>query len=822
MSEAAANNPYDFRSPVPRRDLLAGREPEIEQIDEFLREAAAGKSSYFSLFGGAGMGKSSLLNASAEIACERKLLPVLVELREATVESTLAFYAAIFDAAIAALIENGALADDDPLLGAWRRHTLAGEIGDPADVAPRLEIGFLVAAKMSGKMVDEVPLAVLQRDIATVIEHCERFGLRGVVLCLDSAERIDDNHDLAPSLMQLAQSTPGLSLLTAAEKGGELQKAAPRAWSQVEVGPFSSPALIFDAIMRPLVYVEELELAPGPATAQDILMLTEGRPYEVNLVNHFIWEAITQGEQSEFVLSKAVIERVLHELEERGRLEESEAIASIRKLGAADLEAVSRLAPFEGLTIRQLALGRLMFGNFDEDGLNEAESEVAEDLRRLSQAGIIEISHDRFNLNGGPEARLYLRYAAEQRVGKRIAYGDTYARQALAVCRERLGEELLGPDFNSKLLRGFWSRRELGEVVGRWVEELGDSVTAQNLSALNELIPGFEEEEGLAEFAERGGLMFGFTLQVGLHSVEYADIGINVEELSAEAARAKIEAWIEANREQLAKYEISFEMTRCEQLSPALAKAAAAYSELHRYCWLVVHMHRAGFVRDAITELIHCINKCEALIGSEPTDPLLRAELADALNRAGFMQATEKLWEDSETNLRRSLELSLAEEWLTVFNLSYIKANRGEFGDALKLCKKAREAASPGDTHLILHAWFPTPEGWQVETARSNVVSMRGAWAERFMELQAAVYAACEDPDACDQLKVLLDALSQSCPPALLRLAAWAELVVLERGDRAIELFERALNATGLEEMGAVAEELAYARSPETQTAVAD
>ena len=35
---------------------------------------------------------------------------------------------------------------------------------------------------------------------------------------------------------------------------------------------------------------------------------------------------------------------------------------------------------------------------------------------------------------------------------------------------------------------------------------------------------------------------------------------------------------------------------------------------------------------------------------------------------------------------------------------------------------------------------------------------MRSAWAERFLEMQAAIYAAHENPDACDQLKVLLDA----------------------------------------------------------------
>jgi tetratricopeptide (TPR) repeat protein len=815
MSEAAANNPYDFRSPVRRRELLAGREGEIEQIDEFLREAASGKSSHFSLFGTSGMGKSSLLNAVAEVAKGRNLLPVLVELREATVESTVAFYAAIFDAVLGALIDADALEAGDPMMQTWSRHTLAGDTAAGLDGIPHLETGILVAAKMSGKVVDEVPAAVLKRDLATLLSIGSEHGIRGIVLEFDSAEQIDKNRDLAPSIMELVLMAQGLTLVTAAESAGELQKVAPRAWSQIEVGPFSRPAMIFDAIMRPLVDAEELDLAPSFSTAKDIQMLTEGRPYEVNLVSHFIWEAITQGEQSEFVLSKAVIERVLHELEERGRHEASTAIADIRNLSSTDLEAVALLAPFEGLTIRQLALGRLMLDDYDEERLREVENDVSDELRRLSQAGIVELSHDLFELRGGPEARLYLRYVAEQRVEKKIEYKDTYARLATGVCRERLSDELLGSGNLNKLLRGWWSKREVGNLVsGRWVEQLAESIVEQNLSAMNELLPGFDDEETLAEFAEKGGLLFGFTLQVGLQSVEYADVAINLEELSGAEARERVEAWIEDNGELLAKYEISFEIFRCEVIPPPLAKAAAAYSELHRYCSLVVFLHRAGFIAGAIEELTHCINKCEALIGADPTDPLLRAELADALNRVGFMQATEERWKEAEANLKRSLEFSLAEEWLTVFNLSYVKANQGEFAEALSFAQEAVKSASPGDVPLILHAWFPAPDNFQSEAARPSVISVQGGWVERFIELQAAVYAAQEDARTRErQVKSLLDGLSQSSPPALLRLAGWAELTIMERHERAVDLFERALNVTALDEMAAVSSEIAYAKA---------
>ena len=98
-----------------------------------------------------------------------------------------------------------------------------------------------------------------------------------------------------------------------------------------------------------------------PASAEppaDIRELTGGVPYEVNLVCHFIWDAIQQGEQEGFELSPAVIERVADEREEKGRHQASGEIATFSALRASDYEALVELAPYEALTTRQLALMR--------------------------------------------------------------------------------------------------------------------------------------------------------------------------------------------------------------------------------------------------------------------------------------------------------------------------------------------------------------------------------------------------------------------------------------------------------------------------------
>ncbi|MBS1842863.1 MAG: ATP-binding protein [Actinobacteria bacterium] len=814
MREGTARNPYDFRNPVRTMGRLAGRDDEVAEIDELLRGSASGAPGHFALCGEPGMGKSSLLNGVIQIAKRRRLLAVKVDLREATVESLLTFYGTVFDTALKALADLGAIDQSHPVLQNWTRHTLLGDPELPEDPATYLAIGLAIAAKMSGKVVDDVPEAVLQRDVATLLQLGSTENIRGLVIAMDSAQMLGDNDDIPPSLMQLAQDTSKLTLVTASETLGPLQKMAPRSWAQIEVGAYSTASQILEAILKPLADAEELEFTATFRTANDIQELTQGRPYEVNLVSHFVWEAIAEGEQSDFALTEAVIREVLKELRDSGH-EAGPTVGNIRNLSPDDIEQIARLTPFEGLTTRQLARGRLMFDDFDDDRLTEVELEIKAQLQRFATLGIVKLDHDRFQIAGGPEARLYLRYWAEQVADTKIEYDDTYVRLATGVCRRHVAQVLLGPDQLGKLMKGRWAHRDMSDApAGKWLEATADVVREENVSALSDLLPDFDDAESLAEFSEQGGLLFGFALQVGLQNVEYADIAINVNSLTGEEAERQVREWIDVHAALLAKYEISVLKVRCEQLDPTFSRMAAAYSDLRRYCSLVFFLHEAGIIKPAVDAISDCIDRCEALIGSEPTDPLVRAKLADASNRLGFIQATAEDWNSAAQSLERSLELSLGDEWLPKFNLAYVEAERGHFEDASTLIAEAREAFTPSDGDIVLHAWLPVSSDWNSPVPRAAVVSVHGKWVSRFVELQALVYAAKADAQKITDLRDRLDGLSLSSSLPLLRLAGWAALTILDDRAKAVELFDRALHATELDGMDLVTAEYEFARGP--------
>ena len=793
--------------------MLASRGQELQEIDESLRGVALGRPTHIALFGPQGVGKTSLLSGLAHIAAQRNLLPVTVDVREATVESELTFYATVIEAALDSLIGLGALKESDPFMEAWSRQTTTGEVAIPREAQP-LEIGLMLAARSNGKIGGPIPPSLIARDLQRIIDFGKEHQIRGIVLCFDSAKYLDDNRDLAPSLLEVAQKLPHLSLVTVGEEAGTLQAAAPRAWAQLEVGPFNGPngrSGVYEAMTLPLADVEERGLVPAPETAAEIYSLTGGQPYEVNLVCHFIWDAVQRGEQDSFELSQVVIERVLAELGEKGRYEASPTIEAISDLGTADYEALSRVAPFENMTLRQMALARLIPADYDDARRDEVEADVSEDLTTLEEKGILERERDRFALSGGQDARLYLKYAVQGSTGKRIHYRDSYVRLGTNAVRTLVGPALFGEAYGEGYVAGGRRPHEVGGVIaGRWMTDMAEAVRQNDVGTVASMLPGNYEDKILTELTEKGAVFVGVLLRIGVHDVESAELIINTHDLDEADLLRQAEEWRENNADLLAKYDIAVRELRIEVVTPDLALGMAVKAQLDLWCHLATAMYLGGFYEGAGEMLGDCIDRAEALLGATPSDPIVRSALADALNRRGFIHATRGNWSDALRDFSRSRAQAVERQWFVEFNTAYVQARMGEMEQAANLATSVSDAVGAHD-NLILLAAFPYADEWESPNARAHVVELQGAWLKRFVDLQGIVFAAQADSSRLAELGEILDELTQSAPPAVLRLGAWAELTLLKRPERAVALFEFAVEASRFDRVETVRDELQFA-----------
>ena len=76
---------------------------------------------------------------------------------------------------------------------------------------------------------------------------------------------------------------------------------------------------------------------------------------------------------------------------ERGRHEASADIAHVAKLTTRDYELLAKLAPYEDLTVKEIALTRLMPNDFQDDDIAEIEDGIHADLLTLAQRGILKV-----------------------------------------------------------------------------------------------------------------------------------------------------------------------------------------------------------------------------------------------------------------------------------------------------------------------------------------------------------------------------------------------------------------------------------------------
>ncbi len=814
--EPQLKNPYDFRSPVKRSTLLAGRDDEMEAIDNLLRDSSADSPTHLSLFGGEGTGKSSLLNGAVDLACGRGMMVVKLALTSTIVETEIDFYRALYDAALQTLIDTGRLTSDDELMGTWALRTYTGvSPAGPQEITQgELQFGLLIAAKLNGRMVESVPTPMLRRDIERLLGvGCGPMGR--LVLCLDSAELLDENQDLGPSMTHLADSCSFLTIITAAETAGTLQAAAPRAWAQIEVGPYRGIGAVMDAITKPATNADGIPEInpPTPETARDIADLTSRVPYEVNLVSHFIWDAIQQGEQDSFELSPSVIQRVTVELEEKGRHQASPEIATYSSLSQADYSMLGRYAPYEALSLRELALLRLMLKDHNEDDLAQAETHIRTELAQLELKGVVILERDRFAIKGTRDARLYLKYAAKRHTGDDLHFGDTYTWAVTMRFASQLGAAVSGDDYAKMLLFRGGRPQELGDdSAGSWAESIGSAAARGDIVALSEPFGLSLPTERIIGSDESSFLLSVVQLQVGVYDVEYVELVANGDGISAEEALDAGNMWLTGEEDLLGKYGIRVVERRCFEIPSETLRAVIAYGHLRLACGASYPVFRTG-ARSAAEGILGTVLEIAGkMVGSDPEDPLLRTEFANALSRQAFIASHRGNWDAAIDGFQSSRRMFLTEEWLLDYNEAYVRARQGDLGLACALGELAVAHHETGiAAQVLLHAYFPTPDDWATTNERWNLVELRGAWITRFLNLQLLVLRAIATGGEREELTSAVAALGVAAPPPLLRLSGWATLALLNDAPAAATLFGRALAGTRYDETELPAQEATYA-----------
>ncbi len=437
--QPSVHNPFDFANPVSVKDLFVGRRKELEDIAYYLDHAkSAPRTINLALLGERASGKTSLLNIIEIEATERNLVPVRINLNESDVASHLAFWFKIFDSILSRVVterrgESEKFVFNGELGRTYETYldlVTAYEIPREKEFCPFLFPIIYAKAMAAGNLNPQVSDSVLNRDLKAIAEELGR----PIVILVDECNLLSSKRALLEMVRNTFMNLAGFMLVFTGTPDlfpimDEVFSPIIRQFKRIEVAPFARLIDTKDAVEKPLNSVGKASLFEMPPTGlfedldekrinfriggelQDLHDLTGGRPYEIQLVCHFMFRRVQQQHDRRMRLSIDVLDDVLRELRQSHDVDTRSIISAVKKLDIDDLRCLDVLLRSAG----RIALEELLFAAFVTSHTEELPESIRLKIPKFVEAGILDMKDDTVSFRGDDFDKIVCKYAARKR-----------------------------------------------------------------------------------------------------------------------------------------------------------------------------------------------------------------------------------------------------------------------------------------------------------------------------------------------------------------------------------------------------------------------
>lgn len=424
------SNPYDFGKPIRDLRLFAGRQKELQEIDYYLELSKSDRPIYhnLALIGPRSVGKTSLLNMIEHIAKRKGLLAVKSSLNEDISTNEVQFFKEVLDNLITKGAEKG-------MYGGISGSTykLFRKAMDLLDI--KAEIPFLFGTAYIGfKKGEKTTLSqqVLINDLSKAYQEAKKNDISTIVLLFDECDLLSQNKALLQKLRNVFSDLDGYILVFCGTEKmfpdmSEVFSPIPRLFKRIDVGNFRSVEETKDCILKPLTE-EERDLV-NQSSIVEIHQISNGNPYEVQLLCHFMYRQFKEDNASNIALNVEVLDRVLDELDRLRTREHHEVANKIKRLIHSDnLRMILATLEFPDATIEQLSRF-LVLSKLDSVNLKDISSRVGDykfiipsfvgSIIKKDDQGRLSFAGDSFDV-------LYLKHFAISRGIKAFHFGVRY------------------------------------------------------------------------------------------------------------------------------------------------------------------------------------------------------------------------------------------------------------------------------------------------------------------------------------------------------------------------------------------------------------
>lgn len=400
-SEEKLINPYDFSNPVNHLIDLAGRENEVEQIKKCL---ADGKMS-IALIGIRGIGKTSFLNATAELADQLSYFSAKVKLDGALVKNEYIFFRELYVAIIEKLFKKEKISE--------KEYNDFRQIIDSYD--DKINPFFLKFPKsfvsyFKHKIEVPIPRTYLHDDLAALVS---KAGTQ-IVILLDECDFFAENKELLQCLRQILQSVKGITfVLTGTEKMfpnmEDVFSPVPRQFKRIDIKGFNDLSQTMDLVFKPFKEIENISIERE--TLRDLHTIAEGNPYELKVLCHYLWESSKDKEKINFRLKPNIFADVANEMQSFAPMHHN-FVSEVKKLSPHEFSTIIDLIKNEKLNINEKAALNLAFNKEGNEDIQSLSASYKESARKFSK--FLELTDEEtIQFKGENFEKVFLKYIAQ-------------------------------------------------------------------------------------------------------------------------------------------------------------------------------------------------------------------------------------------------------------------------------------------------------------------------------------------------------------------------------------------------------------------------
>jgi hypothetical protein len=420
MDFSKLHNPYDFANPVADPELFVGRSAEMNEIKYYLDHASSAcRPINLAIMGARASGKTSILNMIQLEAEKRGFCVVRVDLDEGDAETQLAFFCKIFDSVLTTVVD--AFGAYGGLMGktydTYRDMLDAYEIPEDRTFCPFIFPIQYAKAMNKGNTGAALSDTAFKRDISGIRRELDC----PVAVLFDECDVLTRSRVHLEKLRNIFMNTPGFMLVFTGTPAlfplmDDVFSPIVRQFKKINLGPFDEVDETEDCIRKPLEKIgirdpSEIFDFETYRDVGDIHDLSGGRPYEIQLLCHFLFRRVQEGRAERMRLTLDVLDDVLRELQTSQDVSTRPIISAIRNFDERQLSALRVLCACNShANFDQIWFSEYVF----QDEQEWTKELLQEHLRRFAKIGVVSIRNDIVSFAGDDFDRIYCKYLSRK------------------------------------------------------------------------------------------------------------------------------------------------------------------------------------------------------------------------------------------------------------------------------------------------------------------------------------------------------------------------------------------------------------------------